>query len=191
MKEGAGAGSGALGAALGAALAFRFDFFAALFFATTRFFFGPARLFFPPSAFWSSISPSSPSLPLIASRSLRLRYSLRRRDGRCRHAGPPFPGERLGFGASGRPVDQLDGVDHRDHGARSDLHHAAEIAGGDHIGLELFDIPDFTRAQPPRKLRLENVVGAGRTAAQMSFRYIFHHETDLAKQFFRRVRNFL
>src|SRR5215831_8266713 len=25
----------------------------------------------------------------------------------------------------------------------------------------------------------------------MSFRYIFHHETDLAKQFFRRARNFL
>ena len=95
------------------------------------------------------------------------------------------------MGASGRPVDQLDGVDHRDHGARSDLRHAADIAGGDHVGLELFDIADFALAQPPRKLRLENIVGAGRTTAQMSFRYIFHDEPHLAKQFFRSGYNFL
>src|SRR4029077_2483366 len=89
------------------------------------------------------------------------------------------------------PVDQVDWVDDRDHCARSDLHHAADIAGGDHVGPELFDIADFALAQPPRKLRLENVERAGRTAAQMSFWYIFHDESHLAKQFFRRAYNFL
>src|SRR5260370_16871222 len=65
------------------------------------------------------------------------------------------------------------------------------MASGDRVGLELCDIPDFTVAQPPRKLRLQHVVRAGRTTAQMSFRYIFHYESKLAKQFFRRARDFL
>ena len=61
-------------------------------------------------------------------------------------------------------------------GAGRDLRDAADIAGGDHVGLEPFDIGDLAVAQPLRQLRLQNVVGAGRAAAQMAFRHIFHHE---------------
>jgi hypothetical protein len=41
--------------------------------------------------------------------------------------------------ASGRPVDQLDRMHHRDIGAPCDLRDAADIAGGDHIGSDLRD----------------------------------------------------
>src|SRR5262249_19889340 len=186
--EGAGAGAG-----FGAALAFGLAFFAALFLAATRFFFLRAgAAFFPDLRFLVFDFAFFAFFAMIASRSFAASLlSLCRRDGRGPRTGPPLPGERLGFGASGRPVDQLDCVDDRDHCTRSDLHHAAEVAGSDHVGLELFDIADFALAQPPRKLRLENIVRAGRTTVQMSFRYIFHDESHLAKQFFRSGYNFL
>ena len=47
---------------------------------------------------------------------------------------------------AGRPVDQLDRMDHRDIGARRDLGDAADIAGGDHIGSNLRNIRDLAIA---------------------------------------------
>ncbi len=82
-------------------------------------------------------------------------------------------------------------MDNRDFGARCDLRDAADIAGGDHIGLELLDIPNLAFTQFGRKLRLQQIVGAGRATTQMTLRHIFHHEPNLGKQFFRCTRNFL
>src|ERR1700737_5219071 len=95
--------------------------------------------------------------------------------------GKPFPGERLGLASPGCPVDQLDGVDHRDSRACCNLCDAADVAGWDHIRLDLFDIRDFAFAQPPRKLRLKDIVGASRATAQMSLRYIFNDESKVGK----------
>src|SRR6476661_4816029 len=210
LGAGAGAGFGAGGffaaaaffgaAALGAALAFAFlaDFFGALFFATTRFFLRAGAAFTRFFAFLAFDFAFFTFFAMIASRSLpqdtvRQRYypSPRQHGGFSRRVGNPPPGKRIGRGASGRPVHQLDRVNDRDRRARSDLRHTADVTGSDHVGLELFDIADFTLAQPPRKLRLENVVRAGRTTTQMCFRYIFHHESNLGKQFFRSARDFL
>src|ERR1700731_2646874 len=44
---------------------------------------------------------------------------------------------------AGCPVDQLDRMDNRDIGACRDLGDAADIAGGDHIGRDLHNIPDL------------------------------------------------
>ena len=59
-----------------------------------------------------------------------------------------------------RPIDQLDRVDNRDHRPCRDLPDASDIAGGDHVGLYLLDMPDFARAQHLRKIRMKNVVGS-------------------------------
>src|SRR5262245_61477526 len=56
-------------------------------------------------------------------------------DSLPRRGGSPCPDEHLGCGAPGRPVDQLDGMDHRDCRARRDLRHASDVAGSDHVGL--------------------------------------------------------
>ena len=56
---------------------------------------------------------------------------------------------------------------------------------------KLLDIPDFALAQPLRDVRLQNVVGPRRAAAQMSFRHIFDHEAQLGKQFLRLACDFL
>jgi hypothetical protein len=48
--------------------------------------------------------------------------------------------------AAGRPVDQLDRMDHRNIGAGRDLRDASDIAGGDHIGSDLRDIRDLAIA---------------------------------------------
>src|SRR5262249_25023381 len=117
---GAGAGFGAAG--FGAALAFGFAFLAAVLFPPTPFFLPGGCGFFrrlpllgPRLRFLRSLRHDR--LPIVAPSLL----SFRQRDGRCRRVGSPLPGERLGFGASGRPVGEFDGVDDRDHRARSDL----------------------------------------------------------------------
>ena len=75
---------------------------------------------------------------------LRLRFPLLRHDRSpdgfgqpqhsCRHSSALCLQCRR-HSAPGRPVDQLDRVDHRDDRARCDLRDAADIAGCDHIGL--------------------------------------------------------
>src|SRR6516164_1075345 len=63
------------------------------------------------------------------------------------------------------PVDQLDRMDRRKLRARCDLNDATEIAGCDHVRSHSLDSPDFTLAQPPCDVRLQNIVDPGRTAA--------------------------
>ena len=69
-----------------------------------------------------------------------------------------------------REVEKFDRMEHRDRGAARDLGDAADVAGGDEIGRGLHDIRDLAVAQPHGNLRLQNIIGARRTAAQMPFR---------------------
>src|SRR5262249_49935271 len=68
----------------------------------------------------------------------------------------------------GAQSDQRDGITPGASGARRDLGDAADIAGGDHIGTDLRDACDLAIAQRRRELRLQQVVGAGRAAAEMA-----------------------
>ena len=90
-----------------------------------------------------------------------------------------------------RPIDQLDRVDNRDHRPCRDLPDASDIAGGDHVGLYLLDIPDFARTQHLRKIRMKNVVGSGGAAAQMALRHLSHLEAQSRQQRLRFVRDSL
>ena len=67
----------------------------------------------------------------------------------------------------------------RDRGACCELGDAADVARGNQIGTDTFDMPDLARAQPIRDVRLQNVVSAGRAAAQMAFRNLLHDKTHL------------
>ena len=58
-------------------------------------------------------------------------------------------------------------------------------------GFDCRNIGDLSIAQSARNVGLENVVGPRRTATQMALGYIFHHESVLGKQFFRKLRDFL
>src|SRR5262245_60017908 len=132
MGAGPGAGAGArLGAGLRAFLAGAY--FAAAFLATTRFFLraGAAFLAFLPLVFAFAFFAffaffAMISLPISCGsksgtdqsrtcrgeqRSCPCRTSHRRHNGLARRGGNPCPGEPLGCGAAGRPVDQLDGMD--------------------------------------------------------------------------------
>jgi hypothetical protein len=67
-------------------------------------------------------------------------------------------------------VEKFDRMEHRDQRAARDLRDAADVAGRDEIGRGLHDIRDLAVAQPRGDLRLQNIIGARRTAAQMPFR---------------------
>jgi len=82
----------------------------------------------------------------------------------CRRLRPMLPQHRRTRPASS-PVDQLDRMDRRKLRARCDLHDATKIAGCDHVRSQSLDSPDFTLAQPPCDVRLQNIVGPRRTAA--------------------------
>src|SRR6516164_4947213 len=59
------------------------------------------------------------------------------------------------------PVAQLARMARRKLGVRCDLNDATEIAGCDHVRSHSLDSPDFTLAQPPCDVRLQNIVGPG------------------------------
>jgi len=63
-----------------------------------------------------------------------------------------------------------------------ELGDAANIAGGDHVGPDLGDIAELSFAQLLRYLRLQKIVGPGRTAAEMALRYVEHLEPGLGQQ---------
>jgi hypothetical protein len=69
--------------------------------------------------------------------------------------------------------------------ARCDLRDAADIARRDHVRPQSLDSPDFAVAQPSCDVRLENIVSAGGTAAQMTFRHILDDEAEPGQQLFR------
>jgi len=65
-----------------------------------------------------------------------------------------------------------------------ELRDAADIAGGHQIGPGQGDAGQLAVAQCRRQFRLQQVVGAGRTAAQMTFRHIHDLETRGGEQRF-------
>src|SRR5579862_546217 len=66
--------------------------------------------------------------------------------------------------------------------ARCDLSDAADIACCDHVRPQSFDSPDFTLAQPRCNGGLKNIVGSGRTAAQMALRHVLDCEAKPGEQ---------
>ena len=54
--------------------------------------------------------------------------------------------------------------------ARANLRHTAEIAGCDDVGGDALDIDDFADAQFCCEIRLKQIVGSGRTAADVALR---------------------
>ena len=85
----------------------------------------------------------------------------------------------------GGPIDQLDRMDDRKFRARCDLRDAADIACCNHIRSQSFDSPDFALAQPPCDVGLQNIVGPGRAAAQMTVRNVLHREAELGEKLLR------
>src|SRR5262249_53779551 len=143
---GIGAGSGSIGIGAGAAgLAFGADFFFAAFFffatafldffaATFFFFFAGAaffafRFFVFAFAFFAIIVLQTVSVRLIPTASQHWHATLMplRTSSHCRlgspgqRSGTAFAFERCGLRSTGRPVDELDWMDHRDGRACRDL----------------------------------------------------------------------
>src|SRR6185437_3160362 len=72
-----------------------------------------------------------------------------------------------------RPIEKLNRVHDRNRCAAGNLHHASDVARGNHDRLDACDVGELSIAQPCRKVRLEKVVGTSRTATQMTLRHIF------------------
>jgi hypothetical protein len=72
--------------------------------------------------------------------------------------------------AAGRPVEQFDGVHDRRRASHRQLNDATDIAGGDQVATGLGDVGELAVAQPRGKVGLQQVVGPGGAAAQMTFR---------------------
>src|SRR5258708_19605079 len=66
-------------------------------------------------------------------------------------------GRRLG--PAGRPIEQFDGMCNRDASAVGDIADAAEVAGGDDVGPQAFDVAPLAVPQPPHPPRLQPPVG--------------------------------
>jgi hypothetical protein len=73
-------------------------------------------------------------------------------------------------------------VHDRHTGAAADLHHAADIAGGDDVGRQRLERLDLAVLQLLRDFRLHQVVGAGRAAAQVRVGRLQHGEACLGEQ---------
>ena len=82
-------------------------------------------------------------------------------------------------------VEKFDRVEHRDRSPARDLCYAADIAGRNEIGRCLQDVRDLAIAQPQGNLRLQNIIGAGRAAAQMPFWNIADPETRSRQELLR------
>src|SRR3546814_19473117 len=87
--------------------------------------------------------------------------------------------------------DLFDRVHHRQRGAAGDLGHAADIARGDELRADRFDIRRLAVAEPRRELRLQQVVGSRRAAAEMAFRHVEDLEPRLGEQGLWRLRYLL
>ena len=80
--------------------------------------------------------------------------------------------------------------DGRFHSA-GDLGDTADVPGRDDLGLCLGDVGHFAGFQSVRDPRLQQIVGAGRPAAEMRFRNIAHREPHLLEQALRERLDFL
>src|SRR6266850_4553288 len=85
-------------------------------------------------------------------------------------------------GSAGRPVEQLDGVCNRNASAAGNVADAAEVAGGDDVGPDALDIGDLAVAQAARQFGLQQLVGAGPTAADMALGHVLDDEARVAEQ---------
>src|SRR5215204_1524239 len=99
--------------------------------------------------------------------------------------------KRLRQRAAGRPVEEFDGVDDRDRGAACDLRHAADVAGSDQVRLHALNVGDFPRPQLPSDLRLEEIVGACRAAADVTLGHVLHAEAGLPQELLRLLADLL
>src|SRR5262245_55483050 len=90
--------------------------------------------------------------------------------------------QRLRAWAAGRPVEQLNGVHHRDLAAALQLGDAADIAGGDEVRPHARDVVELSLAQLAGKLRLQKIVGSCRAAADMPLGHVEHGITGLREQ---------
>ena len=68
-----------------------------------------------------------------------------------------------------------------------DLHHAAEIAGGDDVRIDTCDMRGFALAERRRDLRLQQIVGAGRAAAEMPLGHVEDVEAGARQKLARRA----
>ena len=109
----------------------------------------------PPPA---EAAPPAPVPP--AGRPASVRTRRWRRSGQAAPAASQAARQRRRRRTARRPVEQLDRVHHRHARAAGDLGQAADVAGGDHIGLGRLEIGDLALAQAPGQLRLQEVVGA-------------------------------
>ena len=80
------------------------------------------------------------------------------------------------------PIEQLDRMHHWHRAAALKLSDAADIAGGHEVRLHARDVLELPVAQLAGDLRLEEIVGAGRAAADMTFRNFEHGEARLRER---------
>src|SRR3954465_1698955 len=99
--------------------------------------------------------------------------------------------ERLRHRSARRPVEELDGVDDRDGGAACDLRHAADVAGGDEVRLDPLDVRHLPGPELSGDLRLGEGGGAGRAAADMTFRHVPDGKAGLLQELLRLLADLL
>jgi hypothetical protein len=76
-------------------------------------------------------------------------------------------------------------VDQRHIAAGHQLGDAADVPGGDNIRAGFCDVGELAVAQPAGDFRLQQIVGAGRTAADMPFRDLYGLEPGRGQQCLR------
>ena len=74
---------------------------------------------------------------------------------------------------------------------RSELRNAADISCRDEVGSGPGDIGELAVAQRRGNLGLQQVIGSGRTAAEMPLGHVDNLETRCGEQFFWPVMNML
>src|SRR5262249_40128146 len=87
---------------------------------------------------------------------------------------------------AGRPVEQLDRVQNRNCRARSELRQATDIAGGDDLRLGLDDIRKLALEEAAGQLRLQQIIGPCRAAAEMALGHIEDGKPGTREKRFRR-----
>lgn len=110
---------------------------------------------------------------------------------RGRRVSPVALRKRARSGTAGRPIKQFDRMQHRQIDAGGDLDDTADVSGGDNICINRLNLLDFPIFQPVGERRLEKVVRARRSAANVPFWNIFDLETELRQERFRLARHLL
>ena len=91
--------------------------------------------------------------------------------------------QRRRLGPAGRPVEQLDGMDDRNAGARRRCCRCSRnCRRRSTSGLTLSMLADLAVAQAARQLGLQHLVGAGPAAAEMALGHVLHDEARVAQQ---------